>query len=120
LSPDERRIFDFDAHGFDWRTYVQDVHLPGLIRNVLRESVPGPIAHSAAAPEEGTIDGGRSLVDLILDSCATHADRLALQVHGAKEPQPITHGELAERILGAAAKLIELGVAPGDRVLLVS
>ncbi|MEI7729469.1 MAG: AMP-binding protein [Verrucomicrobiota bacterium] len=41
LVPEEREAFNFDPRRFHWRNYLQDVHIPGLKRNILRmEEVP--------------------------------------------------------------------------------
>jgi nucleoside-diphosphate-sugar epimerase len=39
LDEADRMSFDFDARRIDWRAYIQDVHIPGLRRHVLREDV---------------------------------------------------------------------------------
>jgi len=39
LSPEDREALRFDVSQIDWRTYVQDIHLPGLKRHVLK--MPG-------------------------------------------------------------------------------
>lgn len=33
----DRALLDFDVRRIDWRTYIQDVHIPGLRRHVLKE-----------------------------------------------------------------------------------
>ncbi|MCX8156481.1 MAG: AMP-binding protein [Verrucomicrobiae bacterium] len=41
LEPEERKQFNFDPRVFHWRGYLQDVHIPGLKRNILRmDAVP--------------------------------------------------------------------------------
>lgn len=37
LHEADRAALDFDVRGIDWRSYIQDVHIPGLRRHVLRE-----------------------------------------------------------------------------------
>jgi nucleoside-diphosphate-sugar epimerase len=37
LEPGDRAVLDFDVRHIDWRHYLQDVHLPGLRRHVLRD-----------------------------------------------------------------------------------
>jgi len=43
LHRDDRGLLDFDMRQIDWRSYIQDVHIPGLQRHVLRER-PGAAA----------------------------------------------------------------------------
>jgi fatty acyl-CoA reductase len=37
LDDADRAQLDFDVRRIDWRTYIQDVHIPGLRRHVLRD-----------------------------------------------------------------------------------
>jgi fatty acyl-CoA reductase len=37
IDESDRAALDFDVRRIDWRSYIQDVHLPGLRRHVLRE-----------------------------------------------------------------------------------
>ena len=41
LSPEDQRIFNFDVARIDWREYIQDIHIAGLRRHVLKDN-PGP------------------------------------------------------------------------------
>jgi nucleoside-diphosphate-sugar epimerase len=40
LHDDDRTALDFDVRHIAWRSYIQDVHIPGLQRHVLRERAP--------------------------------------------------------------------------------
>ncbi|MEZ5293657.1 MAG: SDR family oxidoreductase [Vicinamibacterales bacterium] len=40
LDESERAALDFDVRRIDWRSYLQDVHIPGLRRHVLGEADP--------------------------------------------------------------------------------
>lgn len=120
LSEEDRARFDFDPRGFDWSTYLQDIHLPGLIRNVLREDAPEPMAHSAAEVVPSHDALGRTLIDLVTASAERWPDRVALQGRSDGGWPRITHAELLRAALGAARRLREAGVEVGDRVLLLS
>jgi len=37
LSPEDRERFNFDVDSIHWPTYFKDIHIPGLMRHVLRE-----------------------------------------------------------------------------------
>jgi nucleoside-diphosphate-sugar epimerase len=41
LDEPHRAALDFDVRRLDWRSYIQDVHIPGLRRHVLREGARG-------------------------------------------------------------------------------
>lgn len=112
LHPGDRETFGFDPRAIDWDTYIRDVHLPGLVRNVLREPSSAPMAHSVAA--EGAVEQ-RTIVDAFSEAADRHARLLAVRVHRGRE---LTFADVHERALGAAAHLRSRGVRPGDRVLL--
>jgi nucleoside-diphosphate-sugar epimerase len=38
IDESDRTALDFDVRRIDWRSYLQDVHIPGLRRHVLREN----------------------------------------------------------------------------------
>lgn len=38
LDTGDRALLDFDVRRIDWRSYIQDVHIPGLRRHVLKEN----------------------------------------------------------------------------------
>ncbi|MSS72944.1 MAG: hypothetical protein EXS64_15845 [Candidatus Latescibacteria bacterium] len=41
LDPEDQKTFNFDVTRIDWREYIQDIHIPGLKRHVLKESIYG-------------------------------------------------------------------------------
>ena len=47
LDPAARAALNFDVRQIDWRHYIQDVHLPGLRRHVLRDGTRAPIRRHA-------------------------------------------------------------------------
>ena len=36
LSPEDQRTFNCDVSRIQWREYIQDIHIPGLKRHVLK------------------------------------------------------------------------------------
>jgi HAD superfamily hydrolase (TIGR01490 family) len=54
----ERRRFGFDPAGYDWRHYLQDVHLPTVVRMARADTGPrrgpGPTGSTAPRPEANT------------------------------------------------------------------
>jgi nucleoside-diphosphate-sugar epimerase len=46
LHDEDRAAFDFDVRRIDWRAYIQNVHIPGLRRHVLREDERTPQARN--------------------------------------------------------------------------
>ncbi|PVZ14661.1 (2,3-dihydroxybenzoyl)adenylate synthase [Actinomycetospora cinnamomea] len=60
---------------------------------------------------------GRTLPDLLDEAVAAHGERTAVVGTGPSGPQRWTYTELDARARGLAAGLVEVGVAPGDRVV---
>ena len=46
LDERERALLDFDVRQIDWRSYIQDVHINGLRRQVLKENAGSGVATS--------------------------------------------------------------------------
>jgi nucleoside-diphosphate-sugar epimerase len=44
LDDRDRARLDFDVRHINWRSYIQDVHIPGLRRHVLKENAGGGVA----------------------------------------------------------------------------
>ena len=42
LREPDRTLLDFDVRRIEWRSYIQDVHIPGLKRHVLRDDAGAP------------------------------------------------------------------------------
>jgi 2,3-dihydroxybenzoate-AMP ligase len=75
-------------------------------------TVPWPDEYARAYREAGYW-AGRPLGELLADRASAHADGCAL-VDGELR---LTHSQLWERAMAAAARLAELGLAEGDRIV---
>jgi long-chain acyl-CoA synthetase len=115
LAPEDMALLDFDARAFDWETYIRDIHLPGIVRNVLREPAATPMAHSVAR-EEGA-EEERTIPQLIERAARLHGSRVALRSVSGRS---FTHAQAWERALHVASVLKAKGVVPGDCVVLFS
>jgi long-chain acyl-CoA synthetase len=110
LSPEDQRLFDFDARGIDWRDYIANVHIPGLKRNVLNLTVE--------ELEEGSGTPVRTIPDLLARSADRAPEAVALQTKRDGHWVRFSYDELQRHVQEAAARLHTLGVRKGDRVLL--
>lgn len=59
-----------------------------------------------------------SLAGLLSRASVTFADRIALRVEDGDAWATTTYAELGDQVRAAAAALVDLGVAPGDRVVI--
>ncbi|MCX7969645.1 MAG: AMP-binding protein, partial [Armatimonadetes bacterium] len=107
MGEDDRRDFFFDVTTIDWRHYLQDVHIPGLKRHILR-----------IAEDDGAADEIQTLPDLLAHAAARFPNKIALQRKGRGEWVRYTYGELYRLAQANAARLTKLGVGHSDRVVL--
>lgn len=112
LSEAERAIVDWSPESIDWRSWFLDVHVPGLERFVfpqieerLRRPKKPPQAHD-------------TLPALLDEMAERYALGVALQRTEAEGLSRLSFSEWRDRSAACAARLIEAGVKPGDRVLL--
>src|SRR5450432_985542 len=75
------------------------------------------IAHRTAIEAEA---GGRTLCDLLRATAADYGDLPAYSDRSGDEPwQTMTWQQFRDSVLRLAAALVQLGLAPGDRVALM-
>lgn len=58
LSPEDRKRFNFDVSQIDWRSYIQNVHIPGIKRHTLKldlEETEGASEVRGSAEEESPL-----------------------------------------------------------------
>jgi mycobactin salicyl-AMP ligase len=89
---------------------------PQLARNAIEGFVPFPPDRAARYRSAGYWTG-RTLDSILSDAAQRWPDRPAVS-DGDTRGQRLSYAELDERANSAAAGLAELGIAPGDRVLL--
>ncbi|MFA0783003.1 AMP-binding protein [Fervidibacter sacchari] len=115
LDEDDKRDFPFDVTTIDWRHYLQEVHIPGLKRHILR-----------MAEDDGAADSIQTLPDLLAHAAARFPQKVALQKKGqrkgdkgqGKEWVRYTYGELHRLAQSNAKQLAAMGIGRSDRVIL--
>lgn len=96
----------------DWRYYMHEVHLPGLDKWVMpqiEEKLNRPLK-----PLKSYV----SLVELIDEAAERREHRVALLYKERDGLARLTYAELRARVGGVARRLVDMGVAPGERVFL--
>lgn len=113
LDDDDRQTFPFDVTTIDWRYYLQEVHIPGLKRHILR-----------IAEDNGAADSVQTLPDLLAHAAARFPNKVALQKRETNNGErndgwvKFTYGDLFRLAQNNARRLASLGVKKGDRVIL--
>lgn len=114
MDADDRFDFPFDIGTIDWRHYLQEVHIPGLKRHILR-----------MAEDDSTTEAIETLPDLLAHAAARFPEKVAVQRKGRgmrdegreKEWVRYTYGELYRLAQANAQRLWSLGVSHSDRVI---
>ncbi|HEY5376723.1 MAG TPA: AMP-binding protein [Polyangiaceae bacterium] len=112
LSEAERAIVDWSPESIDWRSWFLDVHVPGLERFVFPQ-IEERLRRPKKAPER------HDTLPALLDEMAERFELgVALQRTEKDGLSRLSFSEWREHSAACAARLIEAGVRPGDRVLL--
>jgi long-chain acyl-CoA synthetase len=117
VTPADQDRLLWAPHLIDWRKYWLDTHFPGLQKwtfDKLDEEF-------GAKPK--TVYTYKSIVELFESTTKLHRNRPALRlVRKAEDADPVsfTYGQVAEMAWQGAGALRQLGVAPGERVILMS
>ena len=141
LDPAERETFDFDPRKIEWKHYLQDVHIPGLKRNILRmdvvpragageghlldEEKEKALKRLGADGKKGTGVQSSGVPQTVVDLCERGAERFGDKVlmeirHADGRVARITYSEMRDRSAVLARKMIaRLGLAAADRVVIM-
>ena len=117
LDEDERRAFHFDVTQLNWRHYVQNVHIPGIKRYILKmegEHAWRSSDTDASEPFPTTIP------ELLARSAAQFGEKTALQMRRGGEWERVSFAAVARAAAQASDNLRALGLVKGDRVVLFS
>ncbi|MCC6747757.1 MAG: AMP-binding protein [Deltaproteobacteria bacterium] len=114
VPAEERALLPWGVHELDWYAYWMEVHFPGLHKWVFPE-----LEKDFAAKPKSTYTYNH-LLELFETSTKLHRHRVALRMLRDGHRDQYTYEELHELATRVAGFLAEGGVAPSDRVLLLS
>ena len=125
LPDDERETFSLDVTRIDWKKYVEEIHMPGMRRHVLRDEFAME-AVLPEAPQEPGIEEARlqveeeldTLPDLVRAACARYPEAVACEMQTGGAWSTLTYAQLLERVERRAGYWQALGLAPTERVVL--
>ena len=126
LPADERETFSLDVTRIDWKQYIEDIHLPGMRRNVLRDEF-APEAVLPEAPQEPGIEEARlqaedevqTIPDLVRSACARNPEAMACEIQVGNVWTSLTYAQLLEQVEVRAGRWQTIGLALADRVVIV-
>jgi long-chain acyl-CoA synthetase len=115
LDADERRALRFDVTQLNWRHYIQNVHIPGIKRYILKLE-----GHDVVRPECHDAEPFPATIPELLSRTRRFGDKTALQMRRGGEWQRVSYTELAQAAAAVGSRLHALGLQRGDRVVLFS
>ncbi|MBC8029538.1 MAG: AMP-binding protein [Pyrinomonadaceae bacterium] len=114
ISEDERGLLGWYPEKFDWYDYWLNIHLPGLKKWVF------PTLEEEMRAQPKRIYTYRDLLELFETSTKRHSTRVAMRIEREGRHEQYTYADLRELANRAAGFLASEGIAPGQRVMLVS
>ena len=117
VTPADQDKLLWAPHLVDWRKYWLDTHFPGLQKWTFGK------LDDEFGPKPKTVYTYKSLVELLEAATKLHRNRPALRLvrkNEGDEPITYTYGQLSEAAWQGAGVLRQMGVAPADRVVLMS
>lgn len=116
LDEDERKAFPFDVTRLNWRHYVQNVHIPGIKRYILK--MEGD--HSPAADPAGSEPRPATIGALLARSVERFGDKTALQIRRGGVWERVSFRQFEARAHAVRDAMQALGLRRGDRIVLWS
>lgn len=118
LSEEEQRRFNFDVRRLNWRHYIQNVHIPGVKKFILKIEGTGSLELEEPVLSPG---GPFSTINELLDySAARFPRKTALQMKRGNGWVAFTFSQLQEKAREVGLRLARFGIRKGDRVVLFS
>ena len=113
LSEEEKQVFSFDVRRLNWRHYLQNVHIPGVRKHILKQEEP------ATAPEQEAL-APETIPQLLEATAARLPHKTALQIKREGQWRRFTYREVQQISQTTAAAFGGMGLEKGDRVILFS
>ncbi len=112
----EREVFNFDVTRLNWRHYVQNIHIPGVKKFILKMEGAGTLELDVQPSEAGR--SVSTINELLADSASRFSDKTALRMQRDGEWISYTYTDLQRLARTVGRQLQAEGLAKGDRVVL--
>lgn len=129
LDPEDRLLFNGDVSRIHWKTYFQEIHIPGLKRHVLKTDEPKPAVteEEEVAERSGFAQAGEdalphldTLTDILAKSADMYGDKTALQMQHGDGWVRYSFKDVFALAGHIGWQWRSSGLHPGDRILLFS
>ncbi len=118
LDESERESFDFDVRQLNWRHYIQNVHIPGVKKYILKMEGAGTLEIEDQTIAESA-EGG-NIYQLLVHSAEKFGSKTAMQIKRDGRWEKLSFKELLEKADSTASRLARFGLNKGDRLVLYS
>ena len=115
LNEEEKELLNFDIEQLNWRHYIQNVHIPGIKKHVLKLEAPGALSVEDAASSDAL-----TINTLVERAAERLPNKTALQIKREGYWQRFTYKDLHAAAQKIGQTFLEMGLQKGDRVVLYS
>ena len=115
LNREEKELFNFDIEQLNWRHYIQNVHIPGVKKHVLKLDGVGVLSVEDTASWDGL-----TINTLIERAAERFPSKTALQIKREGYWQRFTYKDLHAAAQEIGQAFLKMGLQKGDRVVLYS
>ena len=115
---EEQSRFYFDVTRLNWRHYIQNIHIPGVKKYILKVEGAGTLELEHELPEEAASIA--SIPELLSRTASRIPDKVALQMRRGQHWQRYTYAEVLEAATRIGRRLYASGFRKGDRIVLYS
>ncbi len=118
LDSEDQIQFNFDVSRMNWRHYIQNIHIPGVKKYLLK--MEGTGSFELGDMEAGDDSFPTTIPELLESARERFTNKTALQIKRKGEWVCFTYSELEKRAHQVAGTLYSAGLRPGDNVVLFS
>ncbi len=115
LNGEEKKLLNFDIEQLNWRHYIQNVHIPGVKKHVLKMEATGTLL------VEDTASWDALTINTLIERAAERfPNKTALQIKHEGHWQRFTYKDLHAEAQEIGQAFLRMGLQKGDRVVLYS
>ncbi len=118
LSEEQQRVFNFDVSRINWRYYIQNVHIPGVKKFILKIEGQGTL--EVADPKEKEPLKELTIPHLLERAAAKNPDKTAVQIKRKGVWERFSYVDMQQAAHEIADRFRLYGFEKGDRVVLFS
>jgi len=116
LTESDKENFNFDVARLNWRHYIQNVHIPGVKKHILKIEGVGTFEVGEKLTSE--LEVPSTIAELLEVSAAKFGEKPALQMKRNGNWEKLSYSQLGDSARKAAENLLKIGLRKEDRVVL--